>query len=334
MMPAPAANQGEAPSQAVSAGARPGVARWEVSAYILIVLVAAALRLWDLGGRAFQYDESLHAWSAWNIYRHWSYQHSPMMHGPFQFYGTALMFFLFGDSDFAARLLYALFGTALVGMPFLLRRELGRGGALCASVLIAISPMLLYYSRFARNEALISVWNLSLAICLWRYLEERRPRYLYLGALFLSLAFATKETAYITTAIFGSFLLLMGGWDLLRWVRHGFRGVALPPAADFFLMMLSLTLPFAAAATTLPARWLGLDLARPIGAAGVIDAQVGGALVVALVFFGLAAALGLAWHRRHWLRCFAIFYGVTVVLYTSFFSWLPGFGSGVWGGLD
>ncbi|MBI2917646.1 MAG: TIGR03663 family protein [Chloroflexi bacterium] len=334
--PAPAVS---APAEAVDhSAAQPrrvgAIARWEIVVWVVLILASAALRLWDLGGRAYQYDESLHASTAWNLYRHWNYQHAPMMHGPFQFYGTALMFFLFGDSDYTGRLLYALFGIALVGLPFFWRRELGRAGALAAAGLIAISPMLLYYSRFARNESPISVWNLALAICMWCYLQGRRPRYLYLGALFLALAFATKETAYITAAIFGTFLLLMGGWDLLRWVRHGFRHVMLSPAAEFFLMMASLLLPLAAAATTLPARWLGVDLSRPIGEAGVIDAKVGGAALVTLGFFALTAALGLVWNRRLWVRCFAIFYGVFLVMYTSLFTWLPGFGSGVWGSLD
>ena len=32
---------------------------WEVAAYGLLILVALLMRLWDLGSRAFGYDESL-----------------------------------------------------------------------------------------------------------------------------------------------------------------------------------------------------------------------------------------------------------------------------------
>ena len=46
------------------------------------------------------------------------YQYNPLLHGPLRFYLTALMYVLFGDSDFTARLAPALMGTAMV--PLLL----------------------------------------------------------------------------------------------------------------------------------------------------------------------------------------------------------------------
>ncbi|MFQ5988251.1 MAG: glycosyltransferase family 39 protein [Dehalococcoidia bacterium] len=120
---------------------------WEIASYILLALIALGMRLWALDARAFHYDESLHAFYSWKLYAGQGYQHMPMMHGPFQFHGTALSFLLFGDSDFTARLLPALFGTALVVLPYFLRRHLGRWGSLAVATLLAFSPTLLYYSR-------------------------------------------------------------------------------------------------------------------------------------------------------------------------------------------
>ena len=129
--------------------------------------------------------------------------HSPWMHGPFQIEFTAFMYRIFGDSDFTARLGYVLFGAALVGLPYFLRDYLGRAGALLAGVMLALSPAMLYFSRFGRNDILMAFWALALLILMWRYLHEGKHRYLYLAAAILAFMFATKETAYIVTLILG-----------------------------------------------------------------------------------------------------------------------------------
>ena len=145
---------------------------WYVALYAVVAIVAAAIRFWDLGVRAFHHDESLHAFYSWNLYAGEGYIHNPMMHGPFQMEATAGLFFLFGDTDFTARLLYAIAGTVLVLMPLLIRSRIGDWGALFTSVLLAFSPAMLYYSRFARNDILMAVWALGIVIAMWRYLDE------------------------------------------------------------------------------------------------------------------------------------------------------------------
>ena len=70
------------------------------------------------------------------------YTYQPILHGPLRFYLTAAMYSLFGDSDFTARLAPALMGTAMVAMPYFLRRQLGRVAAFTAAVLLAIGPVL------------------------------------------------------------------------------------------------------------------------------------------------------------------------------------------------
>ena len=95
--------------------------RWELVFYGLLIAVALSMRLWDLGARAFGYDESLHAYYGFRLAQGFEYQHSPLTHGPFQFHGMAALYFLLGDSDAVSRVLHALFGTALVLLPIFLR---------------------------------------------------------------------------------------------------------------------------------------------------------------------------------------------------------------------
>src|SRR3954470_10681805 len=117
---------------------------WEAVAYMALFVLAILTRFVNLGARVMSHDESLHTYYSWRLETAGDYQHTPLMHGPILFHVTALMYFLFGDSDFTARLYPAILGVILVMMPPLLfKRWLGRWGALLASVMFLISPLLL-----------------------------------------------------------------------------------------------------------------------------------------------------------------------------------------------
>ena len=213
---------------------------WEIALYVLFIAGGGALRFWDLGARALHHDESLHATYAYYLFNGSGYEHMPMMHGPFQFFARAFSYVLFGPSDYTARIPDAFVGTAFIAMPFLLRNRLGRTGALLAAGFIALSPTMLYFSRFAREDIHVTFWTLAVVICLWRYLDEGRHRWLYIGAGALALSFATKETTYLNMAVFLIFLNL--------WLAHSMaaraRQVAnLDPVATACLFIL--LVPFA-----------------------------------------------------------------------------------------
>ena len=250
---------------------RPG---WCALGFALLLPAALALRLWELTGRAMHYDEAIHLYYAWQLSNFEEYIHSPWMHGPFQIELTAALLLLLGDNDFVARLGYALFGTALVGLPWLLRRPLGQSGALLTGIMLAVSPALLYFSRFGRNDILMAFLTAALFLLMWRYFQERRNRYLYLAAAALALMFATKETAYIITLVFGGLALLTALTTFGLWVRDGdpYRLSWAAGAGGFLLLLLTLTLPQWSAGFALFQDWLGLTLANRDG---VVDGIVG-----------------------------------------------------------
>ena len=192
--------------------------RWEIVFYLTIILVASALRLWDLGFRAVGYDESLHAFYSYQLYQGEGFQHTPLMHGPFQFHGIALSFLLFGDNDYTFRLLHALFGIGLVFLPILLRDRLGKFGSLATSAMIAFSPVLIYYSRYARNDIFMVFWTAALVIFMWKYIDEGKSRYIYLSSITLALAFATKETTFLSVFIICSYLIVISSTDWITWL--------------------------------------------------------------------------------------------------------------------
>lgn len=188
-------------------------------AFLGLMLVGFLLRIHDIGARALHHDESLHATYSWYLYSGRGYVHDPLMHGPEQFHFNAFLFFLFGDNDVTARLQYVLLGTFMIGLPYFVRHEMGRLGALIAGVLLTISPGYLYFSRFAREDMPFAFFTMVMAVGLFGYVRTRDPKHLYIFSAALSLAFATKEATYITGFIWTVFVI--GMILLRRFDAHG-----------------------------------------------------------------------------------------------------------------
>ena len=303
--------------------------------FLVIFLLALGMRLWDLEVRPIHYDESIHAQYSFQLFQGQGYRHDPMMHGPFKFLATAGIFHLLGDSDFTARLLPALLGSLLVVLPYLLRRQLGEKGALLTAGLLAFSPSFLYFSRFLRDDILIAFWTLLLVAAIWRYWEEKRDRYLYLAAFALVMAVTTMEATLLLLPLFLLYLFFFSGKELLTALRRRANFSSLSPPATLFLVLFTLALPQYAAATSLLQGPLGITLASrtaPEGAPVGVGLWVAGAIVLFLFLFSLA--VGLRWSPRRWLVCAAIFYGIYIPLYSTFFANPLGLGTGVWGSLS
>lgn len=186
---------------------------WEIILYIAIFIVAIATRFYDLGTRVMSHDESLHTLYSWNLYAGKGYQHDPLMHGPFLFHITALIYFLFGDNDFTARISTALFGVILVMMPYGFRPWLGRMGALAASVMLLISPGIMFYSRYIRHDIFNSVFTVLMFLAFFQFMRTRGTRWLYIGAVSVALMLSTKEISYIHGFVGVSFIGLGFIWE-------------------------------------------------------------------------------------------------------------------------
>ena len=186
--------------------------------YIVVGLIAVFLRTYDLGIRPYHHDESIHAFFSWRILENGfgEYKYDPVYHGPLLYYSTALMMFLFGDSDFTARLSAVVFGLGVIAFAWPLRRYLGRWGALCFLLLVTFSPSWTYFTRFIRHDIHLALCNLAAVYFAFRYAESRRPLHLYLGAVFFAFAFTNKEDMYLLTPLFVAALTTMMLWGVVR----------------------------------------------------------------------------------------------------------------------
>ena len=190
--------------------------------YAVIFLLAVFTRFYILDARVMSHDESLHTRFSYNLYADGSFQHTPLMHGPVLFHATAFSYFIFGDSDFSSRIYPALLGVLMVMFPLLFRKWLGKWGAMLASMMLLISPLILYYNRYIRHDTPSIFYGMVMAYCILMYINgsprfRRRACWLYLFAAAMVLNLGSKETAFIYIAIFGSFLCIY--W-LVRLIQH------------------------------------------------------------------------------------------------------------------
>ena len=186
---------------------------WRIGV-IVIFLIAAGLRLYDLNLVPLHHDEGVNGNFLVRLVREGAYQYDPAnYHGPTLYYFAALIPWitklLFGTSardtygltTFTIRLIPVLFGIGTIGLVFLLRRRLGTVATLSAALMLAVSPGAVYLSRYFIHETLFVFFTLGIVVAAVWFYEERNPSYLIPAGASAALLFATKETAFISVGV-------------------------------------------------------------------------------------------------------------------------------------
>ena len=176
---------------------------------LALLLLGIVTRLVLLGDRPFHHDESLDAWFSFRFLEGNFGGYDPVYHGPLRFYITAGLFWLFGESDLTARLLAAISGVLIIYVPWCWRKQLGPVGTVATIGLIVLSPSMLYFSRFGREDMLFLFVTSIFVILLFAFLEH--PKGWHPSALLSSLVIglAIKESVLLSIFLFGVFLLLL-----------------------------------------------------------------------------------------------------------------------------
>ncbi len=178
----------------------------EAAAWVFLIAVAAAIRLVDLDGTAFSFDEGARSI---DVVRVAGGDIPETWQGDLAAAGTSYLFRVLPDSETVARLAPALAGALVVAVIWLGREWLGRTGALAAGGLICLSPLFVLFSRSAEPFSLGTLVACLLVMSFCAYL--RRPRH----ALLLPLV-ATGVVAPLTDAVATSALvavILFAGID-------------------------------------------------------------------------------------------------------------------------
>jgi uncharacterized protein (TIGR03663 family) len=178
--------------------------RIRIAAFFLVTAAAASLRLWDLRHRPMHTDEAVHAVKFGALLESGEYRFDPVeYHGPTLNYFTLIPALLRGERTLTAvnettlRVVPAVFGIGLLLLLLPLVSGLGWRAVLWSAAITAVSPAMVFYSRYYIQEMLFIFFTFGLAVAGYRWI--RRPSYSWAVAAgcFAGLMHATKETCII-----------------------------------------------------------------------------------------------------------------------------------------
>jgi uncharacterized protein (TIGR03663 family) len=184
--------------------------RWSVLALLLSFAGALALRVPKLDTRPLHNDEAVNAVKVAELWQHGRYVYDPdEYHGPSLYYATLPFLWLSGArnpgeiGDTTLRLAPVFFGVGLILLLPLFRDGLSRSALAWAGLFTAVSPAMVFYSRYFIHEMLLVFFTALTLGAGWRYWQTRSAHWAVLAGAGLGLMFTTKETFVITLAAMG-----------------------------------------------------------------------------------------------------------------------------------
>ncbi len=178
-------------------------------AIVCISFVSLLFRIINLGSRVAHWDEGRVGYDILRYVDTGIWQYRPIVHGPFLPQINYYIFDFAGANDFTARISVAIIGGLLPLAVWLYRDHLNNRELIALSLFLALDPLLLYYSRFMRNDVIVAAFIfIFVGYCL-RFLSTHKSQYLYYASAFLALAFTAKENALVYVLILFACIFLL-----------------------------------------------------------------------------------------------------------------------------
>ena len=176
--------------------------RWGVVAAMLLAVAGAlALRLPHLDARPLHNDEAVNATKVTALWQQGRYAYDPHeYHGPTLHYFSLPFLWLSGARtpdqlrDATLRLAPVAFGVGLILLLVLFLDGLGRRAIVWAGVFTAVSPAMVFYSRYFIHEMLLVFFTALSIGAGWRFHQTGLTRWAVVAGAGVGLMWATKET--------------------------------------------------------------------------------------------------------------------------------------------
>jgi uncharacterized protein (TIGR03663 family) len=189
------------------------------SVFVLIALLALAVRLPRLGERPMHTDEAVNAYRIGELLAGTNFIYDPQdRHGPALFAVAEPLVKLLGAKKFSdltetqLRLTPVILGSATVLLFGAGVEMFGFIACLVAALLFAVAPLPVYYSRYFIHETMFVAATLGLILSGWRAWQKKSLSSAALAGLCAALMLACKETAVIHFFALG--VAIIGGYFL------------------------------------------------------------------------------------------------------------------------
>lgn len=187
------------------------------------VVIGVILRVWTLDDRTMHTDEAVHAVKFGALLEHGEYRYDEKeYHGPLLNYLTLVPAWILGRGSLGEidervlRSIPAFFGILLIPLPLLLR-GLKNQATTIVLALTALSPAMVFYSRYYIQEILLVFFTFGLIISLHYLVTTSRAIWAAAVGISGGLMHATKETSIIA-------FLVIGASGLIIWLIRKIEG--------------------------------------------------------------------------------------------------------------
>jgi uncharacterized protein (TIGR03663 family) len=148
---------------------------WLVGCFV-VAAVAVFLRFYDLLLKPLHHDEGVNGFFLTTLFREGIYKYDPSnYHGPTLYYISLFFTKVFGLETFPIRASVGVFGVLMVVLAFFLRRYIGSIGSLVAALLVALSPGMVYISRYFIHEIFFVFCSFAIVLGVLFFIEGRKP---------------------------------------------------------------------------------------------------------------------------------------------------------------
>ena len=141
----------------------------------VVTAISVFLRFYWLELKPFHHDEGVNGFFLTTLFRNGTYHYDPAnYHGPTLYYITLAFTKVFGLETIPVRSSVAIFGVLSVVLTLFLKRYLGKIGSLSAALFLALSPGMVYISRYFIHEMFFVFCSLAVVVSVLYFIEKRK----------------------------------------------------------------------------------------------------------------------------------------------------------------
>jgi len=142
-----------------------------------VTIIAAFLRFVALTMKPFHHDEGVNGWFLTTLFREGVYKYDPAnYHGPTLYYIALAFSKVFGNEldTTTVRASVAIWGLLMVVLCFYLRPYIGKMGSLFAGLFVAVSPGMVFISRYFIHEIFFVFLSLAVVVATVFFIERKK----------------------------------------------------------------------------------------------------------------------------------------------------------------
>ncbi len=142
---------------------------------VLVTAIASFLRFFWLDLKPLHHDEGVNGYFLTTLFRSGEYKYDPAnYHGPDLYYLALAFTKTFGLNTYSIRGSIGIFGVLTVVLAFFLKKYIGKTGSLFAALFLALSPGMVYISRYFIHEILFVFFSFGIILSILFFIERRK----------------------------------------------------------------------------------------------------------------------------------------------------------------